>query len=511
MGSMDTTISDEADQDAVIEFLSRPETFGVDEVARTTTSISEIFFAGDYVYKLKRAVSLPYVDFLTRTARRETCEREIRLNRRTAPGIYKRVVAVTEADGQLALDGDGPAVDYLVEMVRFDEDTLFDRLAARDELNDGLIVELADGIADLHRQAEPRPDLGGPDSMRTAIDNVIKPVRDLADAPVSKEELDRLESAWMDALETAAPRLAVRRRRGCVRQCHGDLHLANICLFEGSPTPFDCIEFNDAIACVDTAYDAAFPVMDLVDHGERGLANLLFNRYLAQTQDYHALPLWPLYLSARAVIRAMVTTLSAEDDDKDAHDAARRYLKLAEDFLTPQSPRLVAVGGRSGTGKSTLARHLAPFIGGPAGAVWLRTDILRKKIMGLDPEEKLPEDAYRPEVSAWTYRRMMRIARRALRAGWPVVLDAVFLKPEERDAAETVADHAGVPFTGLWLEAPLDLRIERATGRKADASDADAAVVRQQEQISTGEIAWETVDVSEWGPALKAARQAAGI
>lgn len=501
----------ETGQEAVIDFLSRPATFGVERIERTTTSISEIFFAGDRVYKLKRAVDLPYVDFSTPAARREACERETTLNRRTAPEIYKGVVPITREDGGLALDGGGEAVDYLVEMVRFDEDTLFDRLAERGELTDRLMTELADKIADLHAHADARPDLGGPDMMRTAVDNVIQPVRGLEDAPFSSQDLDRVENAWMTMLDKTAARLAVRRHRGCVRQCHGDLHLSNICLFEGAPTPFDCIEFNDAIACIDTAYDAAFPVMDLVDHGEPGLANLLLNRYLAQRQDYHALPLWPLYLSARAIVRAMVTTLGAEDDDAEAHQTARRYLTLAEDFLKPQSPKLVAVGGRSGTGKSTLARALAPHIGGPAGAVWLRTDIIRKKLMGVDPEDKLPEDAYRPEISAATYRRMMRTGLRALRAGWPVVMDAVFLKAQERQEAERMAAMAGVPFTGLWLEAPLDLRVERTTGRKADASDADAEVVREQDKIPAGEITWQGIDVSDWDAALKMARETVGI
>jgi predicted kinase len=369
-------------------------------------------------------------------------------------------------------------------------------MADNGQLTDRHITLLADQLAAFHNRLEPLRDHGGRQAMARAITNVV---RAAADRQVMETTRIRtLAAAWRDLLSACGPRLDSRRRHGHVRQCHGDLHLANICLVDGQPTPFDCIEFNDDLACIDTAYDLAFPVMDLMTHGREGLANLLLNRYLSVTQDYTALPLLRLFIAARALVRACVRAM--EDDN-----ACLRYLDTAAAVLKPPAPRLIAIGGRSGTGKSTLARHLAA----PWGALWLRTDMIRKAMLGAAPEEKLPEEAYSPDATRRTYQRMARTALRALGAGWPVILDAVFLKAEERAEPARIARRAGVPYEGLWQEAPVALRAERVNNRRHDASDADARIARLQEDMEAGDIPWQRIDVS--GELEDTVRQACAV
>jgi len=474
------------DQHSTIRFLEKGA-LGPGRVERRTTSLSELFLTERDVYKLKRAVSLPYVDFSSLEARQRSCEREVTLNRRTAPGLYLGVTAVTQnRNGGLALGGNGEPVDYLVHMRRFDEATLFHTMAAEDRLKEEHITPLADQLTAFHTRLSPLRHHGGHKAMERAISNVVRAAE--AQGVKDLERIRQLADRWQALLEARGRRLDSRRRHGHVRQCHGDMHLANICLMDGRPTPFDCIEFNDDLACIDTAYDLAFPVMDLAAHGRAGLASQLLNRYLLVTQDYTALPLMDLFIAARALVRACLKAM----EERPCQD----YLDVAQESLAEHPPRLLAIGGRSGTGKSTLARHIAPQLGGPAGAIWLRTDMIRKAMLGARPEDRLPQDAYSPEVTARTYRRMERAALRALRAGCNVVLDAVFLQPEERHAARRMAHLADARFQGLWLEAPVDLRVRRTAARTGDASDADAQVARRQEEIEAGEISWRRLDVS---------------
>jgi aminoglycoside phosphotransferase family enzyme/predicted kinase len=448
---------------------------------RVTTSISEIFLVGDEVFKLKRPVSLPYVDFSTLEKRRIACEREVALNRQTAPALYKGVVAVTRQGEGLTLGGPGEAVDYLVHMRRFGKEALFSHMADKGILEERHVLALADRIARFHEGLAPAPGFGGAAAMRRAVQSVVEGSAGTA----WHGDIAALGDRWQERLAPLAERLDIRARRGYVRRCHGDLHLGNICLFEGEPVLFDCIEFNDDIASVDIAYDAAFPVADLLARGRPELAGLLLNRYLGASGDYQALALWPLFLAARAIVRASVRALEGAGPEP--------YLASAGALLAPVPPRLIAVGGRSGSGKSTLARHLSPLLP-PAGAVWLRSDVIRKSLFGKAPEERLPESAYAREVTEHTYRRLMRMAGRALHAGWPVVLDAVFLAAAERQEAQALARRAGVPFQGLWLDAPLAMRAARSDTRRGDASDATAEIVHRQETIDAGEIGWPVLE-----------------
>jgi predicted kinase len=287
-----------------------------------------------------------------------------------------------------------------------------------------------------------------------------------------------------------------RSEAGHVRHCHGDLHLANICLWNGRPTLFDCLEFDSQLATTDVLYDLAFLLMDLWQRGLHREASLLFNRYCDMREESGGLATMPLFLSMRAAVRAHVTASAAGRQGREAEReekcrAARAYLAAALAFLDQPTPRLVAIGGLSGTGKSTLAGSLVPLIGGAPGARWLRTDVLRKRMAGVVPEAKLPAEAYTRERSRRIYDSMLEIARAVLAAGASVIVDGVFADPVEREAIRVAASCLGAPFIGLWLEAQPETLIERVTARRDDASDADAAVVERQ-------LGYDVGDLSDW-------------
>lgn len=499
------------DQSAAIDFLAAPAAYGpgVTEVERIDTHISVVFLAGPRAYKLKRAVRFDYVDFSTVEKRRIACEAEVALNRRTAPSLYRGVVAVTRgAGGALALGGDGEPVDWVVEMTRFDQDRLFSRLAERGALDDALIAAVADAVARLHAAAERRTDRGGRDAMARVVAGNVADLAEVAGGDIAADAVEDYRRAAEDALARLGDMLDARRAEGFVRHGHGDLHLRNICLLDGRPTLFDAVEFNDDIACGDVLYDVAFLVMDLLHRGLARLANVAFNRYLARTEDVAGLRLFGFFLSCRAAVRAKTSmrAAAAQGDAGAARDLRREaagYLDEARRFLEPQAPRLIAVGGLSGSGKSTLAAALAPSIGAPPGALVLRSDVVRKRIFGLDPETPLGAEAYAEPITREVYERIAANAETALRAGRSVVADAVYARPAERAAIAGAAAGAGVLFTGLWLEAPAEVLEERVGGRTGDASDADAAVLSFQLGLDVGAVEWRRIDASESPDAVR--------
>jgi aminoglycoside phosphotransferase family enzyme/predicted kinase len=488
----------EPDQHPVVEFLSRPDSYGapVDRVEVTVTHISRIFLAGDRAYKLKRAVRLPYVDFSTLERRRAACERELALNRRTAPDLYQAVLPVVRTQGgALVLGGPGEALDWVVAMRRFDETLLLDHLAREGNLSPEILRALGDTIAAFHAQAEPRRQVGG----ASLIDDVIAGNAEaFANCPADAFDpalIDRLQDACRARLEEVSAALDRRCDAGKVRICHGDLHLRNICLMDGRPVPFDCIEFSDALITIDVLYDLAFLLMDLLHRGLQADANAVFNRYLDRADEDDGLGALPLFMALRAAIRAHVTASAGAGAGK--LEEAQAYANLALRLLEPAPPRLIAIGGLSGTGKSTLAYRLAPGIGRIPGARVIRSDVIRKGLFGVAPETRLNPDAYGSEVTSRVYATMTERTAVVLAGGHAAIADAVFARPEERAAIGSVAQAAAVPFTGMWLEAPAGVLEQRVSGRRNDASDADAEIVHRQLGFETGPVDWARVDASK--------------
>jgi aminoglycoside phosphotransferase family enzyme/predicted kinase len=486
----------------VIAWLAQPSTHGGQLVERIDTHSAVVFLAGARALKLKRAVKYDYLDFSTEPLRREACQAEVRINRRAAPSIYLGVIAVTrEPDGSFAFDGAGPAVDWLVEMSRFDQDGLFDRLAARGDLDVKLMPALASAIAGFHGTADRRDDEGGPDGMRWVIEGNARGFAEQGRGILDENAARDLTARSLAELDRQADRLERRRHDGFVRQCHGDLHLRNIVLIDGRPTLFDAVEFNDRIACGDVFYDLAFLLMDLWHRDLRRHANAVLNAYVTATGDLEGLALLPLFLSCRAAVRAKTSATSARvqpsaERTLELETLTRRYLSLARHFLDPPAPRLVAIGGLSGSGKTTTARALAPDVGAVPGALIRRSDEIRKAICGVGPLDRLGPDGYSAGVTALVYSTIAAQAADALASGHSVVADAVYLTADERAGIESVAASVGVPFVGLWLDAPESVLVARVTGRQADASDADAAVVRMQLRKNIGDVTWRRVDAS---------------
>ena len=507
-----------ADQGEVIAFLTEPASYGpdIERVERIATHGAMVFLAGTRAYKMKRAVRYPYMDFSTLALRKTTCEREIALNRRTAPELYLDVEAVVRgADGKLALGGPGEPVEWLVVMKRFDQDGLCDRLARAGRLTPGLMAALADEIATFHDGAERLDAAAAPGGGAAGLGAVIEEnLSELGERPdlFPPGDVAAFARASRAALNRLAPLLDGRLAAGFVRRCHGDLHLRNICVIDGRPRIFDAIEFNDAIACIDVLYDLAFLIMDLEHRGLRGHANLVLNRYLQHEAEAAGLAALPLFLSVRAAVRAKVD-VSMADSQSDAlttqalYDEAGAYFHAARAYLEPPPPRLVAIGGLSGTGKTSLARELAPDLGAPPGALHLRSDVLRKALAGVGELNRLPPESYTPAASEAVYAELLRRAHAALDAGRAVIVDGVYARPAERAAIEALAHDLGLPFHGLWLDCPEPVMVERVAARLGDASDATAEVVRGQLAYDLGEITWSRLEVSGGLPAATAAAE----
>jgi hypothetical protein len=459
------------------------------------TSCAWVFLAGDRALKVKKPVDYGFLDFSTPAKRRWALERELAFNRATAPDIYRAVRKITRAaDGALALGGEGEAVDYALEMRAFDPAAV---LSERPELVDGELGErLGRAIARFHAQAEVRPEGGGVQALGFTIRTNAENLRLMAGV-LGREAVERVVPATDAAFAAAGPLLEQRRAQGFARRCHGDLHLGNILLERGEPILFDCIEFNDLLSEIDVLYDIAFLFMDLVFRNRADGANRAFNAYLDEAARAFPPTLWdglaalPLFLSARASVRAHVTANEGQGE------TARAYLAAAERHLAPPRPTLTAIGGLSGTGKTTLARRAAPGLGAAPGALVLRTDEIRKRLLGLRPFERAPAESYTPEISRRVYGEMLAIARRALAAGRAVALDAVFLDPEERRDAEMLAREAGVAFRGAWLQGSPDTLRGRLAARARDASDAGPAVLEQQLVRDPGPITWPVLDADE--------------
>ena len=487
-------------QHETIRFLSLAETFGAGAVQRIETHISIVFLAGKRAYKLKKVVRFPYLDFSTPEMRRAACEAEVAINRRTAPGMYLGVLPVTwDEPGGLHLGGGGEAVDWLVEMERFDQDSLFDSLARRGGLNRRLMEQTAGVLAEFHQEGERRPESGGRETTKAVIDNNAACFAQPGSEALERTTVENLNAASGRALGRLGGMLDQRRREGLVRHCHGDLHLRNIVLIDGRPTLFDAIEFNVLFADIDVLYDLAFLLMDLEHHGLGRLASIVLNRYLDITGDEDGLAALPLFLSMRAAVRAHVNAAAGAADPGRAAvlvAEAGRYLEAALRYHSPPPPRLVAVGGFSGSGKSRLARELAPMLGARPGARVARSDVLRKRLVGIPTMTRLGAEGYTDEMTDKTYETLYGIVANALDSGHSAIADAVFAKPAQRRAVAQVAERAGVPFRGLWLEAPRRVLEQRVLERTHNPSDATPEVIGRQLGYDLGPMAWERVDSS---------------
>jgi aminoglycoside phosphotransferase family enzyme/predicted kinase len=431
----------------------------------------------------------------------------LKINKAYAPDLYEKAVPITlEYNGTLEIAGDGKPIEWAVVMRRFEDSALLSNIADAGKLDQSLAVNLGKNIAIYHLSLPDIKTNDGAERISEILDELERFFTAKLDLPFNLEIHNFHEQARF-AFSQVTAELDFRALKGKVRGCHGDLHLHNIVLLNGLPTPFDALEFDERLATTDVLYDLAFLITDLLHKGLRAQANMVFNRYLLEAWPLvndNGLNVLPLFMAIRAAIRAMVSLQTAQyslGNNLDLSKEASEYLTNAIAFLVPSPPRLVCISGLSGTGKSTLALALAPMMDPSPGAVLLRSDLERKEMLGVDEFSHLPQEAYSPEMHEKVYQRLLKKTDCALRQGYSVVLDAVFSKSAERKAAAKVAKERGVPFDGIWLTAPPEVLLKRVADRTHDASDATKDVVRKQMKRGKApnfktEKGWRQIDAS---------------
>lgn len=504
-----TTAQIAPQQRDAVAFLANPASYpSMPPVERIDTHGAHVFLCGSDVFKIKRAIRYPYMDFSTLEKRHAACVRELEVNAPNAPMIYKSVVAITRAhNGRMAFAGDGDPVEWAVHMARFHEgDVLANRIVS-EPLADQEAKALADAVYAAHAAAiviqQPPP---AAQISRVAAD-VLAALTSLF-GPEDQTTVAGLRARLTSGATDLSDLLVRRARDGHVRRCHGDLHLGNIVLIDGHPTLFDAIEFDETLATIDTLYDLAFLLMDLDHRDHRETANAVLNRYLWRSQalsNIEALAALPVFLALRAAIRAMVGAQKASLSTQPSTEP-RGYLQRALSYLHEEAPALVLIGGLSGSGKSTLAAALAPSFGRAPGALHLRSDLERKALFNADEFQRLPASAYTASATAAVYDRMLTKAQSALHAGHSVIADAVHADPRERIAIAALAGVTGARLASLWLDVPANVLIERVAQRKNDASDATPQVVEQQLVYGLGPLDWTRLDAS--GPFEETLRMA---
>lgn len=455
------------------------------------THASWLLLAGEFAYKIKKPITLPFLDYGTLARREACCRAELSLNRRLAPDLYLDVVPIGGSPLQPQI-GELPAIEWAVRMRRFDESGRLDHMAARGELQAGHLSQLAATLRAFQQAAAVAAAgtaFGVPEQVLAAARENFVELRQLlpaaAQAPV--EALAR----WTEAeFARRAGDFAARKASGFIREGHGDLHLGNLVLIDGRVTPFDCIEFNDDFRWNDPASEIAFVWIDLLDHGQPGLAAWLLNAWLEAGGDFAALRLLRFYAVYRAVVRAKIATLRGRQEEPEAAcgelDLAHAYLQLAAKIAAPPAPTLVITCGLSGSGKTTAssARLLDSTLKAAGSIVRLRSDVERKRLFGLAPHDNsnsAPDGGiYTAEATTRTYARLLALSRELLLAGWPVIVDAAFLKRAERDSFAALAAELGVGFNILATEAPPEELHRRLLARSGDASEATVAILERQ-------------------------------
>ncbi|WP_022947634.1 bifunctional aminoglycoside phosphotransferase/ATP-binding protein [Methylohalobius crimeensis] len=450
------------------------------------THISWIILTGPYAYKIKKPVDFGFLDFSNLAKRRFYCQEELRLNRRLAPQLYLEVLPVTGSPDSPRFGNDGEPLEYAVKMRQFPQQDLLVERAQRGELQEDQIAALAQRIARFHQTALPAKSdspYGDPETIHEAVRENFSQI-DRTD-PENHMILTELADWTETEFERVRPFMTTRQQAGRIRECHGDLHLGNIVLWEDRPLPFDCIEFNPALRWIDPISEIAFTVMDLCARGFKCLGFRFLNDYLSLTGDYAGLRLLPYYLVYRAMVRTKIAYLNVRQHPEEAvhQDDFNHYLRLARMLCRRESPILCITHGFSGSGKSYLGQQLAA----EAGALHLRSDVERKRLAGLELDARAQADIggeiYRADFTDLTYRKLGELARTLLTAGFPVIVDATFLNRTYRRKFRALARTLEVPFLILDCTAPeatLHQRIRKRIETSRDPSDADLKVLAHQ-------------------------------
>lgn len=477
------------DNNPLIELLRRPEAYSHEVDAAVEiheTHISLIFLAGEFAYKVKKPVANEFLDYSTLAKRRHACEEELRLGARYADDLYLQVVPIVRRGEHAMVGGEGEPIEYAVKMKRFPADALLSTQLYHGRVTTHDLRQLAIAVAAFHCKA-PVSDRHDADALAEVLHQAMLNFKHLHDQSLQHEAdtVSRLEHWTESTFREHHSQFKHRLSDGFVRECHGDLHCDNVVMWNDHWVPFDGIEFNASLSWIDILDDASFLMVDLIARDRKDLARIFINAYLEQTGDYDDLTLLRWYAVYRLMVRAKVAEIRRSqivDDPKAMSqqlETARHRILIANELISESSPKLWITHGLSGSGKTTGSEAwVAAF-----GAIRIRSDVERKRLLGLDARERAGAEHYDAETSAATYQRLQSLARVILSAGYPVIVDATFLRESDRRDFRLLADEEGVPFEILHFtadEGELRDRITQRATAEADASDADLAVLRQQ-------------------------------
>ena len=475
--------------------LLTPEVYDhpVKHIELIETHISAVILTGDFVYKIKKPVEFGFLDFSTLEKRHTCCMEELRLNRRMAPEIYLDVVAITGTPERPVIGGSGTAIEYAVKMAQFPQSAQLDHRLAAGQLKLEQMDAIAHMVADFHQNidvADDSMDFGTKAAVYQPVEENFRQVKEHIDTAPYAGTLATLEQWSRSEFERLAAIFDQRKRDGFIRECHGDMHLRNMLWLDsvegGQPLAFDCIEFNANLRWIDVISEVAFLVMDLQSRQQQQLANRFLNSYLEATGDYAGVAVLPFYLCYRALVRAKVDALRLEQKNLSAQERAQSlaefesYLALALTYIRAEKPKLTIMRGMSASGKSTVSQQLLDA----TGMIRIRSDVERKRLFDIAATTHAADDIdtgiYTAQASEQTYAKLLELASQVISAGYSVIVDAAFLKHEQRLPFQQLAESLAVSYIILEVTAPAEVLRQRIIARKNDVSDAGLAVLEYQ-------------------------------
>jgi uncharacterized protein len=461
----------------------------VRQIELIETHISWVILTGDYAYKIKKPVDFGFLDFSTLQQRRDCCEQELRLNRRLAPEIYLEVIAITGTADKPNMADEGEVIEYTVKMAQFPQSAQLDNMLTAGTLHVEHMDAMATMVADFHQRieiADTGMRYGDKDVVYQPVEENFIQIEEHIDTTPYGPALQSLKN-WSQAQYSRLKTVLTKRKHdGFIRECHGDMHLRNMLWLNDAAMAFDCIEFNASLRWIDVISEVAFLVMDLQDRQQARLANRFLNSYLEATGDYAGLSVLPFYLAYRAMVRAKVNALRLEQDNISSDESMlerqsfESYISLAATYTQQEKPQLVIMRGLSASGKSTISQQLVDSM----GAIRVRSDVERKRLFNRDHKgdtrNEVDQGIYSAQASAQTYSRLQQLATEIINSGYSVIIDAAFLKHEQRLPFQSLAESHGIRYNIIEITAPADILRQRIIARKNDVSDADLAVLEHQ-------------------------------
>lgn len=488
----------------LIEQMQKPEFYPHpvrEPIQLIQTHASSVLLTGDYVYKLKKSVNFGFLDFSSLAKRQHFLNEELRMNRVIAPDIYLEVIAITQTNDLFSLGGTGEPVEYVLKMNQFPQEALLINMFKEGKLTEKHIKELGKVVARFHAQTitnEYIRGFGEIEKIKSAIDENYDQTEKYIGIAQTQHQYDETRKFTDGFLFERKAIFKQRQEQEKIRECHGDLHLKNICFWRDRIQLFDRIEFNESFRFVDVMYDVAFTVMDLDARGRKDFSNLFLNTYIEQTGDWEGLQVLPLYLSRQAYVRAKVNSLLlddlaiSEEDKQSAIKTATEYYRLAWEYTKTSKGQLILMSGLSGSGKSTVARQLAKRI----NAIHIRSDAVRKHLAEISIGDRASDELYTPQMNQKTYDRLLELGKMLTSQGFSVILDAKYDRQNLREPAITYAQSNNIPLRILYCTAPIEVLRDRISHRTNDISDATVDLLIQQqataEPFSTSEQAYVT-------------------